>query len=153
MLDENISTINFEILSPSSPDRHSLLSPDSRASSEEQNQYYEESKDAAQMARKRVAQVYDAVCAINRDFEDTAVTYKYSENLALDHFIQDLVWDFETATNEKASKNCYYSDAIGGYKGRFFDFVITILDFLSPKSYHSRGALGKRIVRVINRLD
>jgi len=105
------------------------------------------------MARKKVAQVFDAVCGINRDFDGIAVKFRYSENLALDHFIQDLVWDFESATDEKASKNCYYSDAIGGYKGRFFDFVITILDFHSPEIYHSKVALGKRIVRVIKALE
>lgn len=56
---------------------------------------------------------------------------------------------FEQYNNCSAKSACYYDSVNDGYKGKFYEFALEILDACAPGSYFSHGALGKRIVRTL----
>lgn len=115
----------------------------------EQLDYWSKNADSTQLAINKLGQISHALESLEDKHKRNGLDPKKTKNAPLDHLIQNLVIDFERDTERKASKCCYYVASKESYAGQFFDFVIFILDHFAPNSYHSHGALGKRITRTL----
>lgn len=139
--DENRSAIDDEIMYRD-PFNRKFLFP-------EQLAYWERNEASTQTAMNKLAQISHALKLLKAKREHEQTGRKTTRNTPLDHLIQDLAIDFERGTCRKAIRSCHYGGDRGSNNGQYFDFVIFILDRFAPKSYHSEGALGKRIERTL----
>ncbi len=70
---------------------------------------------------------------------------------ALDQLIVDINGTLRHHIGFSGIAGCYYDAVNDDYRGLLFEFTVILLDEYAPKSYFSRGALGKRIVRVLKK--
>ncbi|NSX56328.1 hypothetical protein [Parasulfitobacter algicola] len=115
----------------------------------EQMDYWNANENSVQKTKNLIKMISWAAERVSKGIEKELSYGKRTKNTHLDYFLMELADIFEEWAEEKASTQCYYSAKIDGYSGRYFRFVVLILDNFAPKSYHSHTALGKRIIRVL----
>lgn len=113
----------------------------------EQLKYWAKNERSCQTTINKLEQISFAIKKLRITREKGIPIYKRTLNTALDHLIQDLTFDFRQGTNR--SLPCYHNEAGGTYEGKYFEFVVFILNRFASKSYHSKFALGQRIKRAI----
>lgn len=93
------------------------------------------------------------VSACELELEHLAETkgrIKGSTNPALDQLLINLAAIFEAETGRAAQSQCYRDDHVDElYNGAFFVMVKRLLDSYAPRNYDTPGALGIRILRVL----
>jgi hypothetical protein len=113
----------------------------------EQLKYWAKNERSCQTTINKLEQISFAIKKLRITRKENAPVYKQTVNTPLDHLIQDLTFDFRQGTNRKL--HCYHNEAGGTYEGKYFEFVVFILNRFASKSYHSEFALGQRIKRAI----
>lgn len=116
---------------------------------EEQLTYWDQNEASMEKLIRRLEQASWAIDQLTAKRNSEFYQPKRASNKPLDHFIEDLTFDFENGNNRNALSYCYYSPNKEGYTGQYYDFVVYMLNLFAPTSYHSELALGKRIVRVL----
>lgn len=115
----------------------------------EQLTYWDQNEASMEKLGRKLEQVSWAIDQLTAKRNSELYQPKRNSDKPLDHFIEDLTFDFENDNSRNALSHCYYSPNRESYTGQYFDFVIYMLDLFAPTSYHSELALGKRIVRVL----
>jgi hypothetical protein len=115
----------------------------------QQMDYWNANANSVQKAKNLLTMITWAAKRVTEKTENELSFGRRTQNSHLDYLILNLSITFEGRSKKTASSQCYYSDIVDGYAGQYFDFVSLILDNFAPSSYQSRGALGKRIVRLL----
>jgi hypothetical protein len=115
----------------------------------QQIDYWNTNENSVQKAKNILTMISWAAKRVTEKTEQELLHGRRTQNSHLDYLILSLATTFEERSEKTALSQCYYSASIDGYAGQYFDFVSLILDSFAPSCYHSRGALGKRIVRLL----
>lgn len=118
----------------------------------EQQHYWDANENSLQRANDLAKKIKWSIERVFERRETEQSGYKRTKNTPLDHLIEDLTVAFEDGTGEIPKNHCHYSPSAEGYIGRYYDYVLLILKNFAPTSFHSEGALGKRIVRVLREI-
>jgi hypothetical protein len=141
LTEENQSEIDDEI--------QSRTPCDSQCYFPQQMDYWDANANSIQKAKDLLTMITWAAKRVTEKTENELSFGRRTQNSQLDYLILNLSITFEGRSKKTASSQCYYSDIDDGYVGQYYDFVVLILDNFAPTSYHSRGALSKRIVRLL----
>jgi hypothetical protein len=115
----------------------------------QQEDYWDANESTIEKTQNLLKMISWAAEDVSKDIDVELSNGRRTKNSDLDYFLGNLAYYFEEWTQIPASTQCYYNAEKDGYTGQFFDFTCIILDTFFEDSYHSKVALGKRIVRLL----